>query len=138
MTDWFRGDFNLTTNRLWRLDLPWKTTPLSLNGRMHWSQKQRLTRAARTIATDLARAGQIPPLGRVQIELHYCPRDRRRRDPINLTLLAKALEDGLVDAKVIPDDTPEFSVPTMPVIDEPDSSPGTVRLYLLIREVPSC
>ena len=74
------------------------------------------------------------PLAKVQIELHYIPRDKRRRDPLNLVATLKAVEDGIVDAGIIPDDTPEFSVPTMPVIDPPDSSERTSRLYVLIRE----
>ena len=123
------------TGRTWRLDLP-ISRPLSLNARPHWSAKQREVRAIRSTAETIARLYRVPRLGRVAIELHYCPRDRRRRDPLNLVATLKPVEDGLVDAGVIPDDTPEFSEPTMPVLDPPDPSPNAVRLYVIVRELP--
>jgi crossover junction endodeoxyribonuclease RusA len=126
-----------TPGRVWRLDLPWTSPPLSLNGRLHWSAKQRLTREVRTTTALLCRQAKIPPLARVRIELHYRPRDRRRRDTVNLTLTVKAIEDGVVDAGVIPDDTPDLSEPCPPVLDPPDPTPGTVRLYVLITELPA-
>lgn len=113
----------------WRLDLPpWQ--PVTLNNRMHHMVRARRVRRFRDAACVLAKQQKIPALPRVRIELHYAPRDSRRRDPINFALTLKACEDGIVDAGVIPDDTPEFSEPTMPVIDPPTGKPG--RLYLVI------
>jgi len=76
----------------------------------------------------------VPPLTKITVELHYCPRDKRRRDPLNLVALLKPIEDGLVDAKVIPDDNPLYLEPMMPKIDEPDVK-STKRIYFYIREI---
>ena len=118
--------------RHWVLNLP-LTKPLSLNSRQHWRVKAAEVATVREAARNLARAAKIPTLERISVELHYAPRDRRRRDSLNLIATLKPAEDGIVDAGVIPDDTPEFSVPTMPVIDPPTGAAG--RLYLIVREV---
>jgi crossover junction endodeoxyribonuclease RusA len=121
------------TGRVWRLDFPY-TRPLTLNARQHWSAKQRAVRHWRQTAKFLALQAKIPPLERVAVELHYCPRDSRRRDPLNLVATLKPIEDGIVDAGVIPDDTPRWSEPTMPMLDPADST-ATVQLYVLVREL---
>lgn len=120
-------------SREWRLEIG-EMRPLSLNGsrRNHYAHA-RDVKKLRQIARACARANNIPPLARVQIELHYAPRDRRRRDPLNLVATLKPIEDGIVDAGVIPDDTPEYSQPTIPVIDPPTGCRG--RLYVIVREL---
>jgi crossover junction endodeoxyribonuclease RusA len=71
--------------------------------------------------------------GRIAVGLTYVPRDKRRRDPDNLVVpLFKALVDGIVDAGIVPDDTPEYVIRSMPVILPPDGDP---RLVLVISEV---
>lgn len=124
------------SGRTWRIDLP-LTLPLSMNDREHPMVKHRRVKAIRSAAAVLARQQKIPSLERIAVELHYCPRDRRRRDPLNLVATLKPAEDGLVDAGVIPDDTIEFSKPTMPIVDPSDSTPTYSRLYLLITELPA-
>lgn len=106
--------------------------PLSLNGREHWRLKAQQVKAVRETTAWLARAAGIPPLGLVRVDLHYRPRDKRRRDPLNLVATLKPVEDGLVDAGVIPDDTPDHLVPTMPTIDAPGHPPG---LYVVVTEL---
>lgn len=122
--------------RVWRLVLP-MTAPLSLNGRQHHMVKHRAVAQVRRDAALLARAAKIPPLPRIALELHYCPRSRRRRDELNLVATLKPFEDGIVDAGVIPDDTREWSEPTMPVLDPPDGSATATRLYVLLFELPA-
>jgi crossover junction endodeoxyribonuclease RusA len=124
------------TGRVWRIDLP-MTTPLSMNNRQHYMVKARHVAQVRTFTKVLTRAAQVPPLDRISVELHYTPRDRRRRDPLNLVATLKPVEDGIVDAGVIPDDHPLFSEPTMPVIDPPNGKQPHPhgRLYVLIREL---
>lgn len=118
----------------WRIDLP-ITRPLSLNDRAHWRKRAEDVRTVRWLACAAARRSQVPALRKVCIELHYVPRDKRRRDPLNLVATLKAVEDGIVDAGVIPDDTPDYSVPTMPVIDPADPSAAVrSRIYALINE----
>lgn len=82
----------------------------------------------------LARKAKVPSLKRISVELHYCPRDKRRRDPLNLVALLKPIEDGLVDAGVIPDDNPVYLEPLMPKIDVPDAQ-TTKRIYFIIYEI---
>lgn len=117
----------------WRIDLPWRKPPLSMNDRGHWAGRAATVSMVRFL-TQCFVSAKVPRLRRVAIELHYAPRDKRRRDPLNLVATLKACEDGIVDAGVIPDDTPQHSVPTMPIIDPPTGSAG--RMWLVIREVP--
>lgn len=118
----------------WRLTLP-LTAPLSLNSRQHHMVKAREVAQVRRDVAVLARAAKIPALPRITVELHYAPRDNRRRDALNLVATLKPCEDGLVDAGVVPDDTADFVIPTIPVIDPPTGSRGL--LYLIVREAPT-
>lgn len=117
---------------MWRIELP-ITRPLSLNGREHWRVKAKRVKEIRDATCVLAKAAGIPRLSRIIVELHYAPRDQRRRDPLNLVATLKPIEDGIVDAGIVPDDTPEWVVPTMPVIDPPTRGQHG-RIYVLIRE----
>lgn len=102
----------------WAFTLP-LTKPLSLNDRQHWVVKHRAVSDLRNAALILARAARIPKCKRVRVTLIYEPRDARRRDPLNLVGTLKPVQDGIVDAKVVPDDTSEFMDSPMPLIDEP-------------------
>ena len=61
------------------------------------------------------------------------PRDRLRRDQDNLVPTLKPCIDGLVDAGVIPDDTPEY-VSWRVVIDLPDRNDP--HLLLVVKGQP--
>lgn len=111
------------------LQLPF-TAPLSLNDRMHHWTRARLTKEWRDAAHVLARAAKIPPCERVRVTLIYTPRDRRRRDPLNLVLSLKACEDGIVDAGVVPDDTPQYVESQMPLIDLPSRTEPGLALFV--------
>lgn len=50
------------------------------------------------------------------VRLHFYPGDNRKRDRINLALVHKAAVDGLVDAGIMEDDSPEFMDEMMPAI----------------------
>lgn len=126
--------------RTWEIRLPWTKPPASANDRDHWRVKARkvadIRESARLVVADRI-ARFIDPRkgrpGRIVVGLTYVPRDRRRRDPDNLVVpLMKALVDGIVDAGIVPDDTPQYVLRLMPVIAEPDGDP---RLVLTIREV---
>lgn len=114
----------------WRIDLP-LTRPMSLNDRDHWRTKAAKVAALRRAVMLLAQSKQIPPCSHIEVRLHYAPRDSRRRDSINLVPTLKACEDGLVDAGIIPDDTPVFCTSVMPIIDPPIRA-RTGHLYLII------
>jgi crossover junction endodeoxyribonuclease RusA len=118
----------------WTFDLP-QTAPMSLNDRHTWQQKARLKKPYREAAHLLARQQKIPACQRVRVTLIYTPRDRRRRDPLNLVATLKLVEDGLVDAGVVPDDTPEYLESQMPLIDMPDPGAKQGRLTVVVERV---
>ena len=103
------------------LELPWKKPPLSLNDRMHWRQKHNITRNMRAhiawkLRTGVNKRAPLPTGQRLRVELHYQPRDNRRRDTDNLVASAKPLYDGIVDAGLVEDDTPAYMIKPEPVI----------------------
>ena len=107
--------------------LPYAKPPLNLNDRMHWRQKAQVVKALRTYVAGMGIF--MSPYQRIRVELHYAPRDGRRRDADNLVATLKPCLDGLVDAGVIKDDTPEH-VTWSVHIDAPTKDP---HLYLLIE-----
>ena len=126
--------------RTWEIRLPWSAPPASANDRDHWRVKARkvatIRQSAKYIVQDAMSAFPFPMPAtpkRIAVGLTYVPRDKRRRDPDNLVVpLFKALCDGIVDAGIVPDDTPTYMVRSMPVIAAPDGDP---RLLLTIREI---
>lgn len=115
---------------------PYERAPLTSNG----GHGNRFAKAAdvkhlRQFSALKARALRIPPLARVRIDLHWTPAKGTRADPSNLHPTRKAAEDGICgDAFLVPDDTPQWSEPRVPIIDAPD--PASVhRLYVVIYEL---
>lgn len=93
-----------STGRAFKVTLPAGLKLLSLNGREHWSTRNRRAQALKKAAWAMALQGKVPPLGRVIVIAEYRPPDRRRRDADNLMSSVKAAIDGIVAAGVIPDD----------------------------------
>lgn len=92
-----------------------------MNQRLHHRPKARLTAEIKDETILRARFHKLPKgCARVRITLIYRPADRRRRDAINLVPTLKAIEDGFVAYGLVPDDTPEFIDPVMPVIEPPE------------------
>lgn len=112
--------------------LPFTTPPLSLNDRGHWATKARMVRDVRDTVHTLAQVTKIPAYGRILVELHYVPRDNRRRDADNLVATLKPCIDGLVDAGVVLDDSPQYVTWMPPIIDPADSN--NPHLYLIVKE----
>lgn len=103
----------------WTLDLP-PLPYVSPNKRGHWTARSRHNRAWRHAAKVLAIKAGIPPCARISVALTYTPPDRRRRDPDNLVSgVLKPVVDGLVDARVIVDDTADQVVREFPTITDP-------------------
>lgn len=115
-------------------DLP-MTAPLNLNHRQHYMVRAKLVAAVRKAAKEAAEQLGIPACRKVKVTLIYIPRDRRRRDSLNLIPTAKPVEDGLVDAGVVPDDTPIYLESQMPLIDVPDKGAKAGRLCVLVERV---
>lgn len=112
--------------------LPHTKPPLSLNDRMHWRKKASIVKALRGhVAAEASR--HMAPCDRATVELHYVPRDARRRDADNLVATLKPCLDGLVDAGIVPDDTPDFLTWRV-AIDHPDRTDP--HLYLRVEATP--
>ena len=111
--------------------LPWTKPLLNLNSRQHWAAKARDTDAVRSVTALLCR--DVAKADKVRVLLTYTPRDKRRRDADNLVGMLKACCDGIVDAGVVPDDTPEFMVKEMPVINPPGGK--RARMTLLVEAI---
>ena len=120
----------------WTLRLPYTTPPLTGNDRMHWRRKAAITAGIRETVRDRVHLSQFTTqpwpvdAAHVEVWLHYWPRDKRRRDADNLVPTLKVCCDALVDAGVVPDDTPAEMTKHMPIIHAPDGDP---RLELTIR-----
>lgn len=115
--------------------LPWQLPRLSPNRRMHFRVRARETAAVRrdtgylAIATFGWRRAEVTHPFTVQ--LHYRPARAGKRDPGNLGLDTKACIDGLIDAGLAPDDTPQYVTERMPKIHPVEAGqPG--KLWLVI------
>ena len=111
--------------------LPWTKPLLNLNSRQHWAAKARDTDAVRSVTAMLCR--DLAKAEKVRVVLSYTPRDKRRRDADNLVGMLKPICDGIVDAGVVPDDTPDFMIKEMPVIKPPAGKHA--RMELLVEAV---
>lgn len=118
--------------RRWQIELP-MSKPISLNHNMHHQVRAKRVKEVRDAASELVALAGIPPLDRVLTSIYYSPRDLRRRDPINLVPMLKACEDGLVDAGVVPDDTPVYVRSVMPeILPKNDAKRGL--LWFVVQE----
>lgn len=116
----------------WGLVLPIKK-PLSMNDRKDWRSNADEVATLRQAAGWLAKAAKIPKCEKIRTTLIYEPKDKRRRDPINLMATLKPVQDGLVDVGIVPDDTPEFMETVTPLIDEPSGKDP--KIWVLVERV---
>lgn len=91
--------------RRWTLTFPAGLPLLSLNGRLHWAERNRRNATWKKAAWALAVAAHIPPLERVAIVGEYQPPDRRKRDEDNLVLTMKSAIDGIASTGCVPSDS---------------------------------
>lgn len=114
------------------LTFDYKRPPITANDRMHWARRAALVSAVRT-ATKLL-AHRLPALGRIRVALVWIVTDRRRRDGgENITPTLKPMIDGLVDAGVVTDDTPDLVERVMPTIRYEQG--GTPHMELRIEKL---
>ncbi|HEX3778495.1 MAG TPA: hypothetical protein VHX38_02430 [Pseudonocardiaceae bacterium] len=125
----------------WELDVPLvvpgttgKLQPLSANDRLHWRIKAGHVATIRTGVAWRAKEARIPPQDHITVQLHYAPGDSIRRDASNLTATQKPAVDGLVDARVVPDDTAAWVTELMPVLHLRHGSFFRVRRLWLVVE----
>ncbi|RCK68292.1 hypothetical protein DT076_16730 [Desertihabitans brevis] len=115
----------------WTLPLPWTRPPLSMNDRLHWRKKRPIVAEIRRVGALLARQQKVPACARVEVQLHYRPKDNRRRDASNLCATSKPLIDGLVDAGVVPDDCEPYLTEVMPRLHPAEpGQPGALWLTI--------
>lgn len=119
-----------------RIDLPWRTPPLSLNQRLHWAAKARLSRTVRDITHMRAKADKVPAFDvPVIVTLNYRQKVQRPIDSDNLYATVKPCLDGLRDAGVLRDDTSAHVTPLVAIHHPVPGHPGA--LWLTITEVAS-
>jgi crossover junction endodeoxyribonuclease RusA len=88
---------------------------LTMNKRYHWAVRARLTRMWRICGHGAAASWRHPcgtdphpiPLPPCLVRVTFGVPDNRRRDPHNTAPTVKAIVDGMVDAGLWPDDTPD-------------------------------
>lgn len=107
----------------------WKSPPLTENDRMNRYLRARIVRdvrlAGRLAFLPLARTG---PHDHVNVQLTWYVPDHRRRDTDNVVPTLKALCDGIVDAGIVPDDTPRYMTKPEVIIEV---QPG-VKPYIAV------
>lgn len=109
--------------RTWRLSLlSFDKPPLTLNQRLHWSHRAKITTQIHDELGPQIHSHEIPPLTFPTLTLHYVPRDRRGRDVDNLVPTSKACCDALKVHGVITDDTHLDVDHRMPVIHAADKN----------------
>ena len=123
----------MSAKQSWLITFPYERPPLTANQRMHWGQKMTLTRKVRKVAA--AETAHIPALTKCRVQLVWLVTDNRRRDVDNVVPTLKAMCDGIVDAGIVPDDTPEYMEKLMPVISRVDKSFGPSQLQLIVEEL---
>lgn len=111
------------------VETPWQRPPLTANQRFHWRKKAQLVKEVRQWAGVLFRSTQFATTP-VIVELTWHVPDKRRRDADNLVPTLKALCDGLVDAGIVPDDTPDLMDKRMPRIIHTPGQPARLVLTL--------
>lgn len=67
------------------------------------------------------------PLLPAEVSITLPVKDNRRRDPHNFLPACKAIIDGLIDAGLAPDDTPNYITTTEPVLSTTQTN-ITIRL----------
>jgi crossover junction endodeoxyribonuclease RusA len=92
----------------WRLD--YETPLLSINRErtMHWAPRAAYVQQVRRDAKLLARQAKIPVLGRAKFVVYFWQKRGPLADMGNHFPTAKAFCDGLVDAGIVKDDTPDL------------------------------
>lgn len=119
--------------------------PITMNQRAHWSVKARTSRAWRNAAHIAAvgashgRGPKARAAGPRDVIVRFDVPGVRRRDPHNWHPTVKAIVDGLVDAGLWPDDTPDHVrvlEPVLTPVPVPRRGQPLQRLACTVELVP--
>ena len=99
---------------------------LTANARRKWWAKAPLVRQWRALGRKAATEAALPPLDRVEIKAYVHRARGGRFDPSNWADTAKAVLDGIVDARVIEDDSHEYVIGPDMRAGEPRDTPCLV------------
>jgi crossover junction endodeoxyribonuclease RusA len=117
------------------IELPWHTPPLSLNDRHanRFAEADEIAKVRRDagwiVKAQAARLGRPP---HVRVELRYQPKRGNRRDEDNLTATYKPVCDAIVDAGIVPDDTPRYMTKVLPALVPSQRGQRHGRMWLII------
>lgn len=103
---------------------------------VHHMERARIDKRWRTESGWLAKKARIPKLERIIVTAAPFVKNRRSMPDVGACLYAvKAAIDGLVDARVIPDDKPDH-LTALTFVAPQVSGDGTDRLVLIVEEDP--
>lgn len=109
---------------------------LTANDRRKWWAKAPLVRQWRALGRKAATEAALPPLDRVQVKAYVHRARGGRFDPSNWADTAKAVLDGIVDARVIEDDSHEYVIGPDMRAGEPREVPALVLTITEIGDTP--
>lgn len=116
------------------VNLPWQSPELNPNKRMSEHKRRRITAQRRRDAMYMTKAAKIKtqPGSLLVVQMHYRPERNWKLDAGNLCLDLKAAVDGITDAGVIPNDTPQYVRTPEPIIHDAlgGGAPGKMWLEL--------
>lgn len=100
----------MTTLTTYHLVIPGRPLTKNKLRQMNHYEQAAAIKVWRLGAWAAAKQAKIPPLGRISISAFSCLKGQRKRDLAAELPTLHACVDGLVDAKVIPDDSGEHWV----------------------------
>lgn len=88
-----------------RVTLSWPDSRLSPNARLHWRNRAKVAKTAKSAAYYLARAAgaEAPASGPIPLLITFYPPDNRARDMDNAIASMKSALDGLAEAMKVND-----------------------------------
>lgn len=106
------------------------------NSRLHHMEKARRTKHVRLLAAHMARSHLLAPMNIADVHILVQTPTARRFDADNAAPMAKAAIDGIVDARVLPDDDARHRPRTTYELGQPTREAGMYRLTITLKELP--
>lgn len=105
------------------------------NARLHHMDKARRTRHVRTLAAHMARQRKLAPMRAADVHILVQIPTGRRFDADNAAPMAKACIDGIVDARILPDDDAKHRPRTTYELGQPTRERGIYQLTITLKEI---